>query len=95
MGSLEQGKHGHHGASPVEGHQDGEGAGAQGGGGKAERAGPIQPAEEMDERRSSCSLHLPNGRVWGRQGQALLGGVQGEDGRQQAQVATRDPVVIC
>lgn len=36
-------------APPVEGDRDGEGAGAQGGGGKAGRAGPVQTAEEMDE----------------------------------------------
>lgn len=62
----------------MEGHQGGEGAGAQGRGGKAERAGLLQSVEEMDEGGSSCSLQLPNGRVGGRQGQALLSTVKGD-----------------
>lgn len=38
LGSLVQDRHGHTGASPAEGHQDGQGAGADIGG-EAERAG--------------------------------------------------------
>ena len=61
LGSLAKERHGPVGAGPEEGHKNGQRAGTSLLGGKAERAGAVQPGEEKALGRPCCGLPVRKG----------------------------------
>jgi len=71
------------GVSPTEGYQQHNGAHVVWA--EAEGTGFDQPEEEMANRKSYCSLHLPSGKIRRRWSLILLGGVQWRGNKHQVQ----------
>jgi len=81
LGSSVKKQHRHTGENPAKGHKGDKGTGAPHIGGKAERAGTVQPGEEKAQGGSSQCIQIPEGTVQRRQSHALFSDSQWWDQR--------------